>query len=565
MASSFLCTAPGCDKPVPEKNEEQGYFCNDHLRRWTRYGDPLAGKPHAKHGEMAAWIKAHVSYSGIGCLIWPFSRHQQGYPSQVSDGDDRKRATRIMCELAHGPAPTPEHQAAHGCHNGHLGCIHPQHLHWVTNAENAAESAAMRRDAVVRGVPAKRTSRSGAKVLTVKGVEGAERRATRYELADASLPNFYLSVMPSGHKSFVLRYRFNGQSRKLTIGSHPQITLQAARKAARDALARVAMGHDPAAEKKTARLAPAPSTPLTVDDLVEKFLARHVASKCRPGTAAFYERVLKKHVLPEWQGRRADAIDRTAVRLLVEEIADSGRPVAANRTLTTLSSMFGWAVSRGLLAASPADHVDKPATETARQRVLSSPELRLVIGAAGKLPRLESDFVMLLILTLARRTEVAGMTWNEIDLDGQTWTLPGDRAKNGHEHTLPLSTAAMAILKARHRDRDGSPFVFPWRGGKAFKNFSRLKARLDALVTQANGGPIEPWTFHDLRRSGASVMPSLGVNLAVTERILNHISGSFGGIVSVYQKYNYLPEMREAMTKWADHLADKVIQFRRRA
>lgn len=253
MAHTYLCTAPGCDKPVPEKNEKEGYFCNDHLRRWKKHGDPLAGNPHAKHGEMLAWIKAHVSYTGVGCLIWPFVRNERGYPIQVLNeaSDERKGANRIMCELAHGSAPTPEHHAAHSCHNGHIGCIHPQHLHWVTDTENKAESAALRRDEAIRGVPTrKRTPRSSAKSLTVKGVENAEIREKRYEIPDGLLPSFYLSVMPSGHKSYCVRFRINGVPKRLGIGSHPQITLEAARKVAREALGKVALGDDPSAEKK---------------------------------------------------------------------------------------------------------------------------------------------------------------------------------------------------------------------------------------------------------------------------------------------------------------------------
>jgi integrase len=280
--------------------------------------------------------------------------------------------------------------------------------------------------------------------------------------------------------------------------------------------------------------------------------------------AAFYERTLRKHVLPAWQGRTLDSIKLDDVRHLAEEIADD-RPIAANRLLSILSSMFAWAVHRGIMAASPAEGVKKPASEKPRERVLDASELRLVMDAAYKLPALESDFVFVLLLTMARRSEVAGMVWSEIDLPGEVWTIPGDRTKNGREHRLPLSAPVLAILETRWRNRGDYDFVFPWRG-KAYTNFSRLKVRLDALVTQENGGvPITPWTLHDLRRTGASAMPALGVNLATTERILNHVSGSFGGIVSVYQRYNYLPEMRDAMSRWAGYLSDDVKQLRRRA
>jgi hypothetical protein len=119
----------------------------------------------------------------------------------------------------------------------------------------------------------------------------------------------------------------------------------------------------------------------------------------------------------------------------------------------------------------------------------------------------------------------------------------------------------MAILKDRTKDESGSPYVF-CRGRNPFKGFARFKEAIDKLT-----GPIAHWTLHDLRRTGASAMPRLGVSLPTTERILNHVSGSFSGIVSVYQTYNYEPEMRKALEAWADHLAgiqtDNIIQFRR--
>jgi integrase len=428
----------------------------------------------------------------------------------------------------------------------------------------------MRRYAAARGVSViNKTSRSAKKVLTVLGVEKAATRTTRYELGDASLPNFYLSVMPSGHKSFVLRYRFNGKPRKLTIGSHPGITLQAARKVARDALCRVAMGNDPAGEKAAARKAKEPSSiPFTVDDLIDKFLDRHVKRNCRASTAGAYERMLKKDVLPAWTGRTLESIKRADVRALVEEIAED-RPTLGNRVLSTLSSMFAWAVEKEFITASPTIGLKKPTPENKRERALSDAELRLVLDAADKLPGAGRDFVRLLALTMQRRNEVAQMEWKEIDWDAHVWTIPAGRAKNGREHRVPLSDAAMAILKARAKDEAGSPHVF------TLGSFGRLKEAIDALVAEANGGSIPHWTLHDLRRTGASIMPRLrepgatvGVSLPVIERILNHVSGSFAGIVAVYQRYNYEPEMRQAMEALANHLdnirADNnVIQLRR--
>ena len=135
--------------------------------------------------------------------------------------------------------------------------------------------------------------------------------------------------------------------------------------------------------------------------------------------------------------------------------------------------------------------------------------------------------------------------------------------ENRREHRLPLSDAATAILRAR-KGEGGSEYVFT-RGRTPIANFARTKAALDELT-----GPFEkPWTFHDLRRTGASTMPALGVSLPTTEKLLNHVSGSFAGIVGIYQRHDFWKEMVIAVEAWAQHLtkiqADNVIEFRRPA
>ena len=394
-------------------------------------------------------------------------------------------------------------------------------------------------------------------VLTVNGVENAKPRLGRYEQGDASCPGFFLSIMPSGHKSFVYRYRFGGRPRKLTCGIHPQHTLAQARQRAREAIGEIARGIDPAAVKAAARRsggAAGGDAPKTVEELAERFMARHARRKLRKNTVASYQRAFDKEVLPVWKNRDIATIQRKDVNALLDSIVDD-RPVTANRTLAALSSMFSWAVERDILEQSPIPRrFKKPAEEHARNRALSDPELKLLLDATSKLPcAMRRDFIMLLLLTMQRRNEVAFAKWTEFDLEARTWSIPKERTKNKREHTLPLSNDAVALLRDRRRDQAG-PYVF---GGRApFNNFSRLKIEIDKLMTKANDDiPIKPWRFHDLRRSGASVMPRLNVNMHVVERILNHVSGSFAGIVSVYQCYEYQPEVQAALEKWALHLA----------
>jgi integrase len=182
--------------------------------------------------------------------------------------------------------------------------------------------------------------------------------------------------------------------------------------------------------------------------------------------------------------------------------------------------------------------------------------LRLVWQCAGALDHPFGPLVRLMILTGQRRQEVAGMRRSE--LDGDVWVIPGARTKNGLEHGVPLSPAAAAIIGSLPEIGRGG-FVLTTTGATPVSGFSRAKRRLDALMLAdlRKGDPearLMPWTFHDLRRTMASGMARLNVPLPVIEKALNHASGSFAGIVGVYQRHDYLAEKRRAFETWANHV-----------
>jgi integrase len=377
----------------------------------------------------------------------------------------------------------------------------------------------------------------------------------RYELPDAGLPGFYLVVQPSGAKSFALRYRMGGRSRKYTIGGCPQLKLDAARKLARDALSSIAAGEDPGEKKKAARRAS--DVPQTIDALAALFLERYARKHTRERSWQETERILNRDVLTKWQGRPLNSLRRRDVVALLDEIA-SQHTVHANRVLAALRRMFNWAAERDLLENSPCFGVKAPSPEVSRDHVLSDDELRLVMRATEKLEAPFGPYVRMLALTLQRRNEVSGMKWGELDLAEKTWTLPASRTKNANEHIVPLAPAAMAILEAMKAERfagsDVEDFVFTSTGRAPVSGFSKVKKQLDKLIAAENGGPMAPWRFHDLRRTGASKMPRLGVALPTVEKILNHQSGTFAGIVGVYQRHDFADEKRAALEAWAAFL-----------
>jgi integrase len=147
----------------------------------------------------------------------------------------------------------------------------------------------------------------------------------------------------------------------------------------------------------------------------------------------------------------------------------------------------------------------------------------------------------------------------EIDFDARLWTLPGKRAKNSIEHSIPLSDQAIEILKTLPRIA-GSNFVFTINGRNPVRGTHRAKRRIDKL-----GPSIPPWVLHDIRRTVASGMARLGANLPVIEKLLNHVSGSFAGIVGVYQRHSFADEKGAAMTAWARHTVEinKRLYFKR--
>ena len=145
----------------------------------------------------------------------------------------------------------------------------------------------------------------------------------------------------------------------------------------------------------------------------------------------------------------------------------------------------------------------------------------------------------------------------EVDLGGRFWTLPAERVKNGERHEVPLSDSAVTILTALPRIKTTKGFVFTTRRDAAVSGFSRAKDRLDAAIAAAlpaDGSSLDHWTFHDLRRTLASGMARLGIQLPVIEKVLNHTSGTFRGVVGVYQRHSFADEKRAALEAWARHV-----------
>jgi integrase len=368
--------------------------------------------------------------------------------------------------------------------------------------------------------------------LTDRVVQQAKAKGARVEIADAVLPGLYLIVQPTGVKSWAVRYRVGRRTSKLTLpGRYPVLSLAKAREAARTALESTTAGEDPAAAKHA-------GTP--ADDTLAAYIAlyreKHV-STVRAGTAANINRELE-HMQDAWPGRSLRSILKKDVIAFIDKAMTRG-PSAGVTAWKVAKAFFAWCEAREDDFASPVRSIRKPAKESSRERVLDDAELKLTWKAAETASGATSALIKLLILSGARRNEMTELARDEI---ADAIELPGERTKNGLPHTIPITPMIRLVLKTLP-----STGKFVLNGtDRPFGDHSGAKAK----VTPA----IRPWTLHDLRRSFASGLQRLGIAPHIVELALNHRSGTFSGVVGIYQRHRYAKEVRDAFEVWSKHI-----------
>jgi integrase len=233
--------------------------------------------------------------------------------------------------------------------------------------------------------------------------------------------------------------------------------------------------------------------------------------------------------------------------------------------------MFGWAVERDILTASPVININAPGKEVERERVLTDEELIRVWAAADKISGVPGAFFKTLILTGQRRDEVAGMRWADMDMEAKVWTLRREATKGDRSHEVPLAPLVIEILTELPRT---GTYVFTSRGfrrvpGKPaaegrltdrdrhISGYSKMKAALNAKIAKTlaedaaeRGAAPEKqseWRIHDLRRTAGTGMARAGIAVSTISRVLNHKEG---GVTRIYNRYSYLDEKRHALETW---------------
>jgi integrase len=392
-------------------------------------------------------------------------------------------------------------------------------------------------------------------------------------------------VTAGGGRTYLCQYSLHGQKWRVPLGACSALSLASARDAAAAVMGDVAKGINPALVRKEAAKAEQARRArnrLTLRLLIDEWQRLHLAGR-RPSYAAEAVRALHS-AFADALDDAAEELQRVAVVRALDGLtrrkgrkkggADKGAAMTG-RTAAYGRAAFAWAVKRGMVAANPFADLPIAKSVAKRERVLTDDEIAEVWRAAGTAAAPYGSIIRLLMLTGQRRGEVAGMIWSELSDDLTTWTLPGERTKNGSAHIVPLSAPVRTIIRALLPDdaieakrmlaenRASGALVLPGLAG-TFGGWSKSKVSLDKAVADKRAKAAEkpcnapaapvPWSVHDLRRTVATGLQRLGVRLEVTEAVMNHISGSRGGIAGVYQRHDWAAEKRAALDGWAEHV-----------
>jgi integrase len=357
--------------------------------------------------------------------------------------------------------------------------------------------------------------------LAVKNLPTPQRAQHTYH--DMTVPGFGVRVAPSGTKTFTL---VHGPHRKrITLGRYPIVSLAKARKAALDILAEKQLGihHE------------APRT--TFEEGYALFLKVYEAEN-RPKTVYEMKRLVRRHWMPAF--RRYQLVDITTrdVASVVEALIAT--PSECEKAFVAARTVFRWLARRKLIKSSPLADLQPPTRSTSRDRVLSDAELAEVLQTAIDEDSIFGEIIQLLIITGQRKSQVAHLRGEYVDLDNSLITWPAAVMKK-RAHSIPLTPMARSILPTG----PAPIFLFPARGkASPFAGFSAAKAAFDKKLKH-----VQPWTIHDLRRTFSTGLARLRVPPHIKEMLLSHVSAKTP-VEAIYDRYTYESEMREALEKW---------------
>ena len=388
-----------------------------------------------------------------------------------------------------------------------------------------------------------------------------------------------IRVSQTGQISFIVQLKLKDGSRhRETLGAYGKLTIDSAREVAQALAGKIAMGVDlqqeraEAEAKVKAKAEAEEAKKFTVGVLIDQWRRRHLNAK-RPQYAirAFrnVERTFKTLLkVPAVSVKRADVRKALEASLEPQTVKRAGRgnrtqggPSAARNAAASLKAAYKWAASADveLLSENPLVGLSLPGTAAERERTLTTDEARRGYAAAGRLDYPGQQFIKLLMLTGARRAEIAGLHWDEIvteDDGSKAIVLPKNRTKTGAGHHIPLSAEALKVIaECRRMSVVGGKYVLTSDGHQSFANFNRVKDWLDEAL-EKDGGAIPPWRLHDFRRTIVSVLAAkpFRYNPVTLDLLLGHQPSTLSPVARIYQREEHLDDRAAALQAWAKHL-----------
>lgn len=390
-------------------------------------------------------------------------------------------------------------------------------------------------------------------MLTEFALRNLKPRTAPYKIADRD--GMYVAVSPAGTISFRYDYRINGRRETLTIGRYGRggISLALAREKLLDARRAVREGKSPAVEKQRQKRQRAMAK--TFGEWAASWLD---GAKMADTTRSVRRSIVVRDILPAFKERLLSEVTADDLRALCMRVKDRGAPATAVHLRDIVRQIYAYANLHGEKIENPADEVGVAsiATFVPKDRVLSPLEIRLMhrqLEQVATYPTIRLA-LRLILLTMVRKSELIEATWDEVDFEAAVWTIPKSRMKARQAHNVYLSRQSVDIMVALHTCAAGSRYVLPSRYAADRCMSKATLNRVTQLVAEraeAAGLPLEPFTVHDLRRTGSTLLNEAGFNGDWIEKSLAH-GGDGRSSRAVYNKAEYAVQRRHMLQEWAD-------------
>ncbi|MFT9637501.1 tyrosine-type recombinase/integrase [Alcaligenes phenolicus] len=389
-------------------------------------------------------------------------------------------------------------------------------------------------------------------MLTDTALRNLKPKSKTYKASDRD--GMYVTVSTVGTVTFRYDYRLNGRRETLTISRYGPagISLALARERLIDAKKAVAQGKSPALEKQREKRR------LTAAKTFGDMLARWLAdARMADSTRAMRKNIVDRDIFPVLQNRLLTEIGPDDLRALCNKVKARGAPATAVHIRDIVKQVYAFAILHGEKVNNPADDVKAAsiATFVPKDRALSPAEIRLAFRQLESIATYPTIRLALrvVLLTLVRKSELVEATWSEVDFENATWTIPKERMKGRNPHVVYLSSQVLDIFVALHTCAAGSKFVLPSRyDADRCMSHATLNRVTQIIAERAKiaGLPLEPFTVHDLRRTGSTLLNEVGFNGDWIEKCLAHEEGGRSSR-SVYNKAEYAEQRRHMLQEWA--------------